>query len=205
MPSWDLERTYDGPVAGVDEAGRGPAAGPVVAAAVILDPARAPDGLDDSKKLTARRREALLAGIFEAGLVGVGIAEPEEVDRANVLHAAMAAMARAVAALPITPVAALVDGDRAPPLGVPVRTIVGGDGLSLSIAAASIVAKVARDRLMAEAHGRWPDYGFCSHVGYLTAAHSDALARLGPCPIHRRSFAPVRAARRDASSGVVLR
>lgn len=194
MADWSLERAEPGIVAGVDEAGRGPAAGPVVAAAVVLDPARAPDGLDDSKKLSATKRARLFEALHASAAIGVGVAEPEEIDRANILWATMAAMARAVANLPVAPTLALIDGNRTPDLGCPARAVVGGDAASVSIAAASIVAKVTRDRLMAEAHERWPVYGFAGHAGYPTAAHRAALLDHGPCPIHRRSFAPVRAA-----------
>ncbi len=196
MVDWTRERAGLGPCAGIDEAGRGPAAGPVVAAAVILDPAGAPEGLDDSKRLSAARRERLFVALATdpATHIGVGIAEPEEIDRLNLLAATLNAMARAVAALPVVPMRALVDGDAAPSLPCAVETVVGGDGVSVSIAAASIVAKVTRDQLMQAAHARWPAYGFDRHVGYLTARHREALARLGPAPIHRRRFAPVRQA-----------
>ncbi len=209
MVDWTREQAGRGPCAGVDEAGRGPAAGPVVAAAVILDPATAPEGLNDSKRLTARRRARLFAALMEdpATQIGVGVAEPEEIDRVNLLAATLNAMARAVAALPYPPARALVDGDVAPAAACPVETIIGGDAVSVSIAAASIIAKVTRDELMQVAHARWPAYGFDRHVGYLTAAHRTALMRFGPAPIHRRRFAPVRQAlaARAATDGALAR
>jgi ribonuclease HII len=195
MADWVMELEIGGRVAGVDEAGRGPLAGPVVAAAVVLAPDAAPDGIDDSKKLTPERRRELAAAIRAAGHVGIGIAEPEEIDRLNILHATMAAMVRAVAALPEPPAVALVDGNRLPGLTCPAQAVVGGDTLCASIAAASIVAKAVRDALMTDACARWPGYAFSSHFGYATPAHRAALIRLGPSPIHRRSFAPVRDAR----------
>lgn len=196
MPDWSLEAAATGPVAGIDEAGRGPVAGPVVAAAVILNPAAIPDGIDDSKRVAPAARARLSAAIWACAEVGLGLAEPEEIDRVNIRQATLNAMARAVASLSRPPAFALVDGDAAPALACPLRLVVGGDARALSIAAASIVAKVARDALMAEAGRRWPGYGFEGHKGYPTAAHDAALRRLGPCPLHRRSFAPVRAAAR---------
>ena len=181
-------------MAGVDEAGRGPLAGPVCAAAVILDPARIPPGIDDSKALTARMRERLDGEIREAALAfAVAFASVEEIERLNILHAAGLAMRRAVEALMLRPAHALVDGNYAHALSCPVRCVVGGDGLSLSIAAASILAKTARDRFMVEMDALHPGYGFASHKGYGAPAHLEALRRLGPCPIHRAGFAPVRA------------
>lgn len=183
----------DAAVAGVDEAGRGPLAGPVVAAAVILDPARPIAGLDDSKRLTAARRETLYGHIREtAHAVAVAVAEPAEIDAINILQATMAAMQRAVGMLEPAPRAVRIDGNRCPPLDMPARAVVGGDGLEPAISAASIVAKVARDRLMRELDTRFPGYGFAAHKGYGTRAHLEALRRLGPCTAHRRSFAPVR-------------
>jgi ribonuclease HII len=182
-------------VAGVDEAGRGPLAGPVVAAAVMLDPQRPIDGLTDSKQLTARRRDALDGAVRERALaVGIARAEVAEIDALNILHASLAAMARAVAGLAIVPAAVRVDGNRAPALAMPTETVVGGDGLDAAIAAASIVAKVERDRLLVALEAAHPGYGFAGHKGYGTRAHLEALYRLGPCPAHRRSFAPVRKA-----------
>ena len=181
------------PVCGIDEAGRGPWAGPVVAAAVILDPGNIPKGLNDSKKLTEARREALFPAIMASAAVGVGIADVARIDRDNILAATLWAMGEAIRTLTITPALALVDGNRAPALPCQVQTIVEGDGRSLSIAAASIVAKVTRDRMMAELDRLHPGYGFARHKGYGTAFHSAALARLGPCAEHRSSFAPVAA------------
>jgi ribonuclease HII len=189
----------EGRVAGIDEAGRGPLAGPVVAAAVVF-PAPPPPALtaliDDSKRLDAARRQAAFAALRAAardGLVdcAVGAASVAEIGRLNILRATHLAMARALARLPRLPDLALVDGNQPPPLPCPVRCIVGGDGLSLSIAAASILAKVVRDRAMARLDPRWPGYGFARHAGYPTAAHRAALARLGPTPHHRRGFGPV--------------
>jgi len=181
-------------IAGLDEAGRGPLAGPVFAAAVILDPARSIVGLADSKKLSAARREQLAVEIRSKALAwALGRAGVAEVDRLNILQAALLAMQRAVAALPIAPAQALVDGNRCPPLACPCRAIVKGDATVPAISAASILAKVARDAELCELHDRYPHYGFAQHKGYPTAAHLDALRRFGPCPEHRRSFAPVTA------------
>ena len=181
-------------VAGVDEAGRGPLAGPVSAAAVILDPARPIPGLDDSKKLTPARRNALDLEIRERALAwSIAWASAEEIDRINILQASMLAMQRAVAALTVRPTRVLVDGNRCPDVGCAAEAIVGGDGLVPSIGAASILAKVARDRLMGDLDRAFPGYGFAGHKGYPTRAHIDALRQLGPCPEHRRSFGPVRA------------
>jgi ribonuclease HII len=188
-----------GRVAGVDEAGRGPLAGPVVAAAVVFlqPPQRGLVALiDDSKRLKAAQREAAFAALREAAAAGVvecgiGAASATEIGRVNILRATHLAMARAVARLPALPDLALVDGNQAPLLPCPVRCLVGGDALSLSIAAASILAKVVRDRAMARLDPRWPGYGFARHAGYPTAAHLAALRSLGPCPHHRRGFGPV--------------
>jgi ribonuclease HII len=194
-PSFRLELPHPSPVVGVDEAGRGPLAGPVVAAAVILDRHRVPTGIDDSKKLSARTRAALAAEIRQVAQVGVGIACVEEIDRLNILWATMLAMRRAVEALmtanAVRPAMVLVDGNRCPDWPHPSCAIVSGDALCLSIAAASIIAKHERDGLM-EAHDRtYPGYGWASNKGYGTRAHQEALVRLGPTPLHRRSFAPV--------------
>jgi ribonuclease HII len=199
-PHFDIELRCSGPIAGIDEAGRGPWAGPVVAAAVILDPRRIPLGLDDSKRLKPEIRERLHGEIMAMAAVGIGIAEVDRIDRDNILAATLWAMRQALEALPLSPALALVDGNRAPALPCPVRTIVRGDAISLSIAAASIIAKVTRDRIMAMLDRAHPGYGFTRHKGYGTAQHAEALARLGPCPIHRRSFAPVRAALPQASA-----
>jgi ribonuclease HII len=180
-------------VAGVDEVGRGPLAGPVVAAAVILDPARPIEGLADSKKLTEKRREAIDPIIREQALCwALGRAEPEEIDRINILQASLLAMQRAVAALSTQPGLALVDGNKAPRLPCQVRTIVGGDASEPAISAASIIAKVARDREMVELDARYPGYGLAKHKGYPTRQHMEALQQLGVTEIHRRSFGPVR-------------
>jgi ribonuclease HII len=178
----------------VDEAGRGPLAGPVAVAAVILDPRRPIDGLDDSKKLSGKKREALYPLIMERALACcVVLVEVEEIDRINIFQATMVGMLRAVAGLVHRPHEALVDGNRLPPgLPCPGRAIVGGDALEPAISAASILAKVTRDRLMTSLEARFPGYGFAEHKGYPTPAHLEALERLGPCPQHRRSFAPVR-------------
>lgn len=185
--------TETGRIAGVDEAGRGPLAGPVVAAAVMLDPGRPVSGLADSKRLSARRRAALAVEVrARARAVAVAAVEADEIDRLNVLQATLAAMRQAVAALAPAPRAVLVDGNRCPELEVPARAIVGGDALEPAIAAASIVAKVERDRIMTALDGVHPGYGFGAHKGYGTRAHLEALRRLGPCAAHRRSFAPVR-------------
>lgn len=180
-------------ICGVDEAGRGPLAGPVVAAAVILPRTKIPKGLNDSKTLSAAAREAMAGEIFARCEVGIGMAEPEEIDRVNILAASLIAMARAVQALPRAPQHALVDGNKSAPLSCSQTALVKGDARCLSIAAASIIAKVTRDRLMVRASERFSGYGFASHKGYPTQAHRDAVARLGPCSIHRRSFAPVKA------------
>ena len=194
-PDFSFERQCYGPVCGVDEAGRGPLAGPVVAAAVILTPARIPEGLNDSKALSPKQRELLLNAIQKKACIGIGIAEPEEIDRINILQASLIAMRRAVLALPELPIMALIDGNKLPDLPCEAQAIVKGDSRSLSIAAASIVAKVTRDRLMVEANIRYPGYGLAGHKGYPTKAHIEAINTLGPSPIHRRSFKPVRLAR----------
>jgi len=181
-------------VAGVDEAGRGPLAGPVAVAAVILDPARPIVGLGDSKKLSEARREALYPQIIEQALAwSVVLVEVEEIDRLNIFQATMAGMSRAVASLSPAACEALIDGNKLPAdLPCPGRAIVGGDALEPAISAASILAKVSRDRLMVELDATHPGYGFAVHKGYPTPAHLEALQRLGPCVRHRRSFAPVR-------------
>jgi len=179
-------------IAGVDEAGCAPLAGPVVAAAVVLDPRRIPRGINDSKKLSPEAREELYAAITAKAHWAVGIADVARIDSDNILNARLWAMARAVEALVLPPDLVLVDGNRAPRIVCRTRMVVGGDGISLSIAAASIIAKVTRDRLMRELDLQCPGYGFASHKGYGTPAHCSALARLGPSPHHRRSFAPVR-------------
>jgi ribonuclease HII len=189
-----LIQSSGGPVCGVDEAGRGPWAGPVSAGAVILNPDDLPPGIDDSKALTHARREALEIEIKARAVAwGVGFASVEEIAELNILHATGLAMCRAIEALQVQPVAALVDGNYRFKLPCDVQTVVGGDGLSLSIAAASILAKTARDRLMVELDAEYPGYGFAGHKGYNAPVHQEALRTLGPCPAHRRSWAPIRA------------
>ena len=195
MPDYSRETEARGRgllrVAGVDEAGRGPLCGPVVAAAVILDPAHIPAGLNDSKKLSARAREALFAQLLEGAETAVGVASVEEIDSLNILHASMLAMRRAVEGLR-RPDLALIDGNRVPPgLPCPAEAVVKGDALSLSIAAASILAKVTRDRIMVDLAQQFPGYGWEKNAGYPTKDHLQALARLGVTPHHRRSFRPV--------------
>ena len=195
-PRWPAEPL----VAGVDEAGRGPLAGPVVAAAVILDPARRIRGLNDSKLLAPDVRERLALGIRRHCLAfGLGWADAAEIDALNILEATWLAMRRALLALPVAPRALQVDGPRAPSLeglgfSAPIDAIVGGDGSEAAIAAASILAKTWRDHFMVAADNRHPAYGFAVHKGYGTADHLDVLSALGPCPLHRRTFEPVRSA-----------
>jgi ribonuclease HII len=195
-PTMLLERAFvEGHVCGVDEAGRGPWAGPVSAAAVILDPRRIPKGLDDSKKLSAKIREGLEVEIkAKATAWGVGFASVEEIAALNILHATGLAMRRAIEALAVRPAFALVDGNYRFKLPCEVKTVVGGDGKSKSIAAASILAKVARDRLMVEMDARYPGYGFASHKGYGAPTHTEGLRALGPCEIHRMTWGPVKLA-----------
>jgi ribonuclease HII len=182
----------DGLVCGVDEAGRGPLAGPVVAAAVILDPRQPIAGLNDSKKLSAKRREVLAMEIRERALAwAVAEASVDEIDRINILQASFLAMRRAVEGLRLRPEKALIDGNRCPALDCPAEAIVGGDGKVASIAAASILAKTVRDAGMLELHADFPVYGFDRHMGYPTAFHLQALREHGPSPVHRRSYAPV--------------
>ncbi len=182
-------------IAGVDEAGVGPMAGPVVAAAVIFAPEMFIKGVHDSKQLTPESRAELFDAIgLKALAIGIGIADPQEIDRLNIYWATMAASRRALTALGQTPQHVLADGRGIPGLDLPQTAIVGGDRKSFCIAAASIIAKVTRDRIMLDYHAQYPDYGFASHKGYCTAEHFAALASFGPSPIHRRSFAPVLAA-----------
>lgn len=190
----DLARAVGGLVCGVDEAGRGPWAGPVSAAAVILNPDDLPPGIDDSKALTEKRRFRMEPVIKARALAwGVGFASVEEIAELNILHATGLAMCRAIEALSVQPVAALVDGNYRFKLPCDVQTVIKGDSLSLSIAAASILAKTARDRLMIDLDAQYPGYGFAGHKGYNAPIHSEALRTLGPCPAHRRSWAPIRA------------
>jgi ribonuclease HII len=192
MPDFARESWHDGLVAGVDEAGRGPWAGPVVAAAVILDPLRIPDGIDDCKKLGAAQRDRVYDAICRNALAyAVGEASVEEIDRFNVLAASLLAMQRAVSWLAQAPSLVLVDGNRAPKLSCAVETMVNGDAKSLSIAAASIVAKVYRDRMMCELDRRHPGYGWARNKGYGTSDHLRAIDRLGISSQHRRSFTAV--------------
>ncbi|WQE38518.1 ribonuclease HII [Brevundimonas bullata] len=194
MLELEARATWNGPVCGVDEAGRGPWAGPVSAAAVILNPDDLPPGIDDSKALTEKRRAALEPEIKARALAwGVGFASVEEIEELNILHATGLAMCRAIEALSIQPAIALVDGNYRFKLPCDVTTVVKGDSLSLSIAAASILAKTARDRLMIELDGQYPGYGFASHKGYNAPLHQQALKALGPCPAHRPSWAPIKA------------
>jgi ribonuclease HII len=187
-----LLRQPEGLVCGVDEAGRGPLAGSVVAAAVILDPARPIAGLNDSKKLSAKRREALAIEIREKALAwAVAEASIEEIDRINILQASLLAMRRAVEALSVAPSHALIDGNRCPVLPCTSEAIIGGDGKVASIAAASILAKTVRDADMLALHAIYPQYGFDRHMGYPTAVHLKALRDHGVTPVHRRSYAPV--------------
>lgn len=190
---WELEESYYGPgvqtLCGVDEAGRGPLAGPVCAAAVILPRGLEIPGLDDSKKLTDRRRRELYEVIIkEAAAYGIALVDERTIDEINILQATFRAMGEAVSKLEIRPDLALVDGNREPALPMTVRTVVGGDGKCASIAAASILAKVTRDRLMEELDRQYPQYGFALHKGYGTRRHFAALQDYGPCPIHRMSF-----------------
>ena len=194
-PHLKLERECPAPVCGVDEAGRGPWAGPVSAAAVILNPRRVPKGVNDSKLLTALARARLEEEIKDKALAwAVGFATVEEIATYNILHATGLAMRRAVEGLGVAPAFALVDGNYRFILPCPVKTVVKGDATSLSIAAASILAKTARDRLMAAMDDLYPGYGFAEHKGYRAPVHGEALVRLGPCPIHRMTWAPVRIA-----------
>ena len=187
-----MANRHGGGVAGIDEAGRGPWAGPVVAAAVILDPDRIPAGLNDSKLLSEQTRERLFVEIASHAQMAVGIGEVGQIDRDNILQATLWAMAAALRALPSRPAAALVDGNRLPPLPCPAEAVIKGDARSLSIAAASIVAKVTRDRLMRQLASDFPGYGWERNKGYGTQEHRSAIAELGVTPQHRRSFAPIR-------------
>lgn len=200
-PSFELEQTVlsvgYSRVAGVDEAGRGPLAGGVVAAAVVLDPDNIPVGLNDSKKLSAAKRRALFHEIIKTADVGVGVVSAREIDEINILQATFLAMTRAAQGLKQRAEFHLIDGDKRPPaLFDTSAAVVKGDARSLSVAAASIIAKVTRDRIMELADQRWPGYGFAKHSGYGTKAHLDAITALGPSPIHRMTFAPLREATR---------
>ena len=188
-----LARCGHGTIAGIDEVGRGPLAGPVVAAAVVLDLRRAPKGLADSKVLTCEEREELFEKILATAQVGIASVSHLEIDIINIRQASLRAMCRALAALPCVPDIALVDGNDPPDLPCDVETIIKGDGRIPSIAAASIVAKVVRDRMMKRLSTSFPAYGFATNVGYGTAVHYAALTSHGPCPFHRTTFAPLRA------------
>ncbi|MBV9014747.1 MAG: ribonuclease HII [Alphaproteobacteria bacterium] len=198
MPDFTIERRCAGTICGIDEAGRGPLAGPVVAAAVILDRQRfrgmVRRELDDSKAMTREAREACFEALLRCATIGVGAASTHEIDRINILRASLVAMRRAVAALGLVPDIALVDGNIPPTLPCPVKTVIKGDALSFSIAAASVIAKVTRDRIMRALAPRYPGYGWETNVGYSTAEHFGGIGRLGVTPHHRRSFEPVRLA-----------
>jgi len=197
-----LSRAKKSPlIAGVDEAGRGPLAGPVSVAAVILNPRKSFQGLDDSKKLTAHRRDVLFDIICEKALAWKIVhIEMAVIDRINILQATLLGMQKAVAGLSLKPELILVDGNRCPDFGIPAEAIIGGDATEAAISAASILAKVSRDRFMQKQHQLWPQYGFDTNKGYPTAVHRAALEKHGPCPLHRHSFAPVQRAMKDCSS-----
>jgi ribonuclease HII len=192
-PCFKLEKIHPDPVCGVDEAGCAPLAGPVVAAAVVLDREKFPRGIDDSKVLPAPTREAICARLYKVARIGVGIATVEEIDRINIYWARMLAMTRAVDALGVDPAMVMVDGNRCPKWERPSVWVIAGDTKCRSIAAASIVAKVTRDRIMADHARNHPGYGWETNKGYPTPEHYRGLDALGPTPLHRRSFAPVRA------------
>lgn len=190
-PTFDIENSFDGLVAGIDEAGRGPWAGPVVAAAVILNPHCTPAGLRDSKTLSENRRRDLASALWKTARIGVGVASVEEIDRLNILRATLLAMTRAAANLPSAPAVCIVDGSVKPRLPCPVYTVVKGDAKCLSIAAASIIAKVTRDRMMRELARDFPHYDWAANKGYGAPAHRHGLDAHGVTPHHRRSFAPI--------------
>ena len=197
VPDFSLEliarKAGHWPVAGTDEAGRGPLAGPVVAAAVILDPDNIPDGLDDSKQLTAAQRESLFEAIMATAEVSIAASGPRHIDERNILRASLDAMRRAVGGLALRPSYVLTDGRDVPPgLACPAKAVIQGDARSVSIAAASIIAKVTRDRMMTRAHQVFPLYGFNSHAGYATPQHRAGIEAHGPCTLHRMSFRPLR-------------
>jgi len=203
-PTFGIEDEFSGIVAGVDEAGRGPWAGPVVAAAVILDRAATPDGLRDSKTLSEKRRRALAASLWQSARIGVGVASVDEIDSMNILRASLLAMARAVANLPIAPDIAIVDGHIKPKLTCPAYTVIKGDAKSMSIAAASIIAKTTRDRMMLELARDYPNYHWHSNKGYAAPAHRAALAEFGVTPHHRRTFSPIHNMLYEESSKTLL-
>jgi len=191
QPTFDIENSFDGLVAGVDEAGRGPWAGPVVAAAVILNPHCTPAGIRDSKTLSEKRRKDLASALWKVARIGVGLASVDEIDTMNVGKASLLAMARAVASLPAAPSVCIIDGKLKPKLACPAYTVVKGDAKSLSIAAASIIAKTTRDRMMRELAREFPHYAWEKNKGYGVEEHRLALAAYGVTPHHRRSFAPI--------------
>ena len=190
-PTFDIEDSIPGVIAGIDEAGRGPWAGPVVAAAVVLDREIMPEGLKDSKKLSEKKRTELAAALWETSSIGVGVASVEEIDRLNILQATLLAMSRAAANLPLRPEACIVDGTIKPKLRAPAYTVVKGDAKSFSIAAASIIAKTTRDRMMRELAREFPHYAWEKNKGYGAPAHRAGLQSHGVTPHHRRSFAPI--------------
>lgn len=192
-PDFNIESTFNGLIAGVDEVGRGPLAGPVMAAAVILNKNSIPTGIHDSKKLSAKKRESLYTTLHTGGhIIGIGIASVEEIDQINILQATKLAMQRAIYNLPVQPNVALVDGNQLPAFPCHAQAIIGGDALSLSIASASIIAKVTRDRLMQQLSLEYPHYGWERNAGYGTAQHLGAMQLHGITTHHRKSFAPVR-------------
>lgn len=191
QPTFEIEESVGGLVAGVDEAGRGPLAGPVVAAAVILSPQCTPAGIRDSKTLSEPRRKDIAAALWKVAHVGVGVASVEEIDKLNILQASLLAMTRAVAALPLTPGACIVDGCIKPKLPCPAFTVIKGDSKSMSIAAASIIAKTVRDKMMRDLARDFPQYCWEKNKGYGVEAHRAALEQFGVTPHHRRSFAPI--------------
>lgn len=192
QPDFSIEQATGGRIAGIDEVGRGPFAGPVVAAAVILDVTNVPDGILDSKKLSKTKRQTLFRQILDTSDVGIGEASVSEIDSLNILQATLLAMRRAANNLKTKPDAVLVDGNRDPKIGLPTKLVVKGDSLSLSIAAASIVAKVTRDAKMCDLAKQYPHYGWEKNAGYGTAEHRKGLSLFGITPLHRRSFAPIR-------------
>ncbi|MEM9014655.1 MAG: ribonuclease HII [Pseudomonadota bacterium] len=191
LPNFDIEDSMPGIVAGIDEAGRGPWAGPVVAAAVILNPVTAPDGLRDSKTLSEKRRDHIAAELWSSAVIGVGVSSVDEIDRINILQATLLAMSRAAANLPGRPEICIVDGKIKPKLRCPAYTVVKGDAKSCSIAAASIIAKTTRDRMMRALAREFPHYAWERNKGYGAPAHREGLARFGVTPHHRKSFAPI--------------
>lgn len=203
-PTFEIEDEFDGLVAGVDEAGRGPLAGPVVAAAVILNPHCTPSGVKDSKRLTEKRRRDLAAALWKTARIGVGVSSVKEIDQMNILRASLLAMTRAVANLPAPPSVCIVDGNIKPRLSCPAYTVVKGDAKSMSIAAASIVAKVTRDRMMLELARDFPQYAWERNKGYGAPAHQAALDAHGVTPHHRRSFAPIHARLSNDGGGALL-